>query len=131
LPVDAGPCVLVVDDDTLVRESLGSALRRSGFTVHLAASGQEAIEVYRRHGGDIDVVLLDLRMPGMDGPQTLVVLRELNPTVRCCFVTGYIEGYSREELLAMGADDLLFKPVGTAEVVQTLRRLLTPEGEAT
>ena len=120
------PGVLVVDDDDLVREPLGSSLRRSGFAVWLAGSGEEAVAVYREHTHEIGVALLDVRMPGMDGPATLAALRSLNPRVRCCFVSGYIEGYSREELRALGADGFFLKPVNPAEVAQALRQILGP-----
>lgn len=122
----ACPCVLVVDDDELVRDSLEPSLRRHGFAVRLAGSGEEAVGVYREHGRDIAAVLLDVRMPGMDGPATLLALRALNPHVRCCFVSGYIEGYSREELRALGADGFFLKPVNPAEVAQALRQILGP-----
>ena len=124
MPAEAPPCILVVDDDRLVLDSLGSPLRQCGFRVRVAASGEAALETCRQHGQEIRVVLLDVRMPGMDGPQTLAALRQLNPAIRCCFMTGYIEGYSREELLAFRADDFFLKPVSIAEVTQILRGLL-------
>jgi two-component system response regulator AtoC len=124
------PALLVVDDDDLVREALGSALRRSGFVVRLAAGGEEAVELYRRHG-DIGAVLLDVRMPGMDGPEALAALRQINPAVRCCFMSSYIEGYSREELLALGANDFFLKPISLAELVVIIRHLFgRPEDHA-
>ena len=124
MPEEVRPSLLVVDDDDLVRESLASALRRSGFVVRLAAGGEEAVELYRRHGADIAAVLLDVRMPGMDGPNALAALRRLNPAVRCCFMSSYIEGYSREELLALGGDDFFLKPISLAELMTILRQLL-------
>jgi CheY-like chemotaxis protein len=124
MPEEVRPGVLVVDDDQLVRESLGPPLRRCGFAVWLAASGEEAVAIGRQHGGAIGAVLLDVRMPGLDGPQTLDALRAINPAVRCCFMSGYIEGYSREELLAFGAEGFLLKPFSVAEVTRMVRQLL-------
>jgi CheY-like chemotaxis protein len=63
-------------------------------------------------------------MPGMDGPATLAALRTLNPLIRCCFVGGYIEGYSNEELRAPGADRCFLKPFDTAEVTQALWQIV-------
>jgi CheY-like chemotaxis protein len=71
--------VLVVDDEHLVRLMVQLGLERISCEVWLASNGREAIQQYRKHRARIDVVLLDVRMPGLDGPQILDVLRELNP----------------------------------------------------
>jgi CheY-like chemotaxis protein len=82
------PGVLVVDEEACVRGVLGTLLRGQGFVVLLAASGLEAVTLYRQHGREIDAVVLDVRMPGLDGPQTLAALRQLDPHVRSVFLTG-------------------------------------------
>ena len=116
------PAVLVVDDEEAVRKVLEIALRLSGLEVRLAASGEEAVELCRRDGGSIGVVLLDVRMRGLDGPQTLAALRAIDPAVRVVFMTGYAGGYSPDDLLAMGADRFIEKPFrGLAELADTLR----------
>ena len=121
-PASAG--ILVVDDDATVRAMLDMGLRHSGFRVWQAADGAEALGVYRRHAADIDAVLLDVRMPGLDGPQTLAALRQLNPQVCCCFISGEIGQYTQDQLLAMGAAYFFKKPFSLAEITQTLRQLL-------
>src|SRR5262249_59047688 len=73
------PGILVVDDDETVRDVVNAWMRQDGFAVWLVASGREALDLYRRHREDIDVVLLDVQMPGLDGPQTLAAHRDLNP----------------------------------------------------
>src|SRR5579883_1265425 len=70
--------VLVVEDDDLVRRVVEMGLRQSEFDVWSALDGREAIELYRREREHVDVVLLDVRMPGLDGPEILDALRELN-----------------------------------------------------
>jgi CheY-like chemotaxis protein len=102
--------ILVVDDEPLIRETLGFALAHHGFAVRLAAGGREAVEVFRQHHGAIAVVLLDVRMPGLDGPQTLAELRAIDPRVRCCFMSGHTGDYSAAELLARGAAHVFPKP---------------------
>jgi len=79
------PGVLVVDDEHMVRILLQLGLERNGFYVWLAADGREALELYEKNRQHVAVVLLDVRMPGMDGPQTLDALRALNPEVLVCF----------------------------------------------
>jgi CheY-like chemotaxis protein len=115
--------VLVVDDEPLVLDLLGLALRQSGTAARLARSGQEAVELYSRHRGDIGLVLLDVRMPQMSGPQTLEALRQLDPTVRCCFMSGEA-GCSADDLLALGALAFFRKPFRLAEVIARLEELL-------
>jgi response regulator RpfG family c-di-GMP phosphodiesterase len=81
------PGVLVVDDNPLIQALLCMWLRRYGFEVWLARNGPEAIDLYRLHRDAIAVVLLDVWMPGMDGPQTLDALRRLSPEVAAYFMT--------------------------------------------
>jgi CheY-like chemotaxis protein len=117
------PGVLVVDDEEAVRTVLEIALRLSGLEVRLAASGEEAVELYRRDGGSIGVVLLDVRMPGLDGPQTLAALREIDPDLACCFMSGDAGRYSTEDLLAMGTAHFFAKPFVLADLVRVLREV--------
>ena len=118
------PGLLVVDDDPSVRQLLSLGLRHHGFSVWLAADGLEAIQLYRTQGDQIDLILLDVRMPGLDGPQTLSILRQLKPNVRCCFISGETGGYAPEELAALGAECFFKKPFSLAEVAQILWQLL-------
>ncbi len=115
--------ILVVDDEAGVRGLLNVVMRQRGFTVWLAGSGQEALEVYRRQREFIDVVLLDVRMPGLDGPQTLAALRAVNPQLRCCFMTGDPGVYQPSDLLAHGARHVFSKPFQMDEIIRVVRRL--------
>jgi CheY-like chemotaxis protein len=82
------PGILVVDDEACVRNLLRLVLERHGYRVWLAADGREAIDLYCRRQFEIALVLLDVRMPVLDGPATLAILRRINPTVMCCFMSG-------------------------------------------
>jgi len=106
----AKPGVLVVDDDYMVRIMVQLGLERDGFDVWLARSGREAIDLYRRHTEEIAMVLLDVRMPGLDGLQTLEVLRELNPEVLACFMSGDTGVDEPDELVQRGAAQVIVKP---------------------
>jgi CheY-like chemotaxis protein len=112
--------ILVVDDEAGVRGVLNLGMRRQGFAVWVAADGQEALDLYRRHHETIDVVLMDVRMPGLDGPQTLAALQELNPQIRCCFMSGDLGNYTAERLQILGAAAVLRKPFHLAEVARVL-----------
>ena len=89
---------------------LDLVLRRDGFTVRLAASGQEAVELYQQHRQTIALVFLDVQMPKLDGPGTLAALREINPDLSCCFMSGHLRQYTEEDLLGMGAAHVFSKP---------------------
>jgi len=109
--------ILVVDDDPHVRAMLGTALKSFGFAVTLASGGTEAIQTYQQGRGAIDLVLLDVRMPGLDGPETLAALRKADPAVRCCFMSGHAAMYSEAELLGMGAAGVIGKPFGKLDAL--------------
>ena len=112
--------ILVADDEWAVRAVLGVALRGKGFALWLASDGHEALDLYRRCRETIDVVLLDVCMPGWDGPQTLAALREVNPQVRCCFMSGDLGRYTEQGLRDLGAAAVLQKPFRVAEIAQAL-----------
>jgi DNA-binding response OmpR family regulator len=120
------PCILIVDDEPLIGELLEAAFRRQGFQVILAPGGTQAVALYQAHQQSIDLVLLDVHMPWLDGPQTLHRLREINPKVRVCFVTGNTERYSPEELLQLGAVRVFLKPFQVAQVVEAVSQILGP-----
>jgi CheY-like chemotaxis protein len=119
------PGVLVVDDDHMVRLMVQMGLERDGFDVWLASNGRAAIDLYRKHRDTIDVVLLDVRMPGLDGPATLDALRQINPEVRACFMSGNMGDYEPEELRRRGAASVIAKPFkleGLANVLRLVAR---------
>jgi CheY-like chemotaxis protein len=117
--------VLIADDEEAVRSVLETWLRRGGFEVWSASHGGQAVELYRRHRDVIAAVLLDVRMPGMDGPNTLVTLQKICPSVPCCFMTGDSNGYTEEALLMLGAVRVFQKPFAFAEVIEVLHQLVS------
>ena len=117
--------VLLVDDEEPIRALAGRMLSHLGFTVLTAADGREAVEVYRRHKGDISLVVLDLTMPQMDGQETFRELRTLDPGVRVVMSSGYTE----QEATAHFSDEYLAgflqKPYTMAELIEQLRAVLS------
>jgi two-component system, OmpR family, response regulator len=122
------PGVLVADDEAGVRAVLHVGLEQQGFCLWLAADGHEALHLYWHHREAIDVVLLDVCMPVLDGPQTLAALRELNPQVRCCFMSRELGRYTERGLRDLGAAAVLPKPFRPAEVALVLRQLAGKAG---
>jgi CheY-like chemotaxis protein len=68
-------------------------------------------------------VLLDVNMPGLDGPTALAWIRRIDPQVRCCFMTGFSAEHSAEELMALGAVRVFDKPFRLDEIIRTLAEL--------
>jgi CheY-like chemotaxis protein len=122
------PVLLVVEEEYGVRYLLELALGRQGFQVLTAESGYEAVDIYEREADNIDLVLMDVRMEGLSGPETLTKLREINPAVRCCLMTGDTALSKADEMYA-GHDVLhIFrKPfVSLIEFGNELRKYVKP-----
>src|SRR5262245_47568164 len=81
------PGILIADNLGLVLTLLKFELEPRGFKVWLAVDGEDALDLYRRHSTEIDVVLLDVHLSGLDGPDTLAALQRLSPDILACFMT--------------------------------------------
>jgi DNA-binding NtrC family response regulator len=119
--------IMVVDDDPVVLNLLQVWLPRLGFNVWSADGGHAGLVTYERHRDRIDLVLLDIRMPVLDGPATLRELRRLDGNVTCCFMTGHSGLYTPDALRDLGAVAVFEKPFDFAELDRSLRRIV---GEA-
>jgi two-component system cell cycle sensor histidine kinase/response regulator CckA len=123
-PAQARPgkgCILVVDDEELVRNTAVRMLRSLGYEVLSAASGGEAIERARRHPGPIRLVLCDVAMPGQDGPAVARELQKLRPELKVLFASGYAAEPDDEHL---HGSVFLAKPYTRTELVAKLHELL-------
>jgi CheY-like chemotaxis protein len=109
--------VLVVEDNALLRKSLGQGFRDRGFDLWSAAHGREGVELYEQFWPLIDVVLSDVQMPVLDGPRMLDLLREINPAVRLCFMTGNTRSTTPAQLLNRGALRVFEKPLPSIEAL--------------
>jgi CheY-like chemotaxis protein len=115
--------VLVADDEASLRTLLRRALTGAGFAVWLAADGREAVEVYRRQRGHIDLVLLDVTMPGWGGLRALRELHALGAQLPCCLMGGDADGCTAEDLEALGVSHFFSKPFLLSELVRRLKLL--------
>jgi two-component system, OmpR family, phosphate regulon sensor histidine kinase PhoR len=100
--------VLVVDDEEDIRDGCEHVLQRAGYEVSKAKSGEEALELYMPDA--FDIVLLDLKMPGIDGMDVLMRMKEVDEAALIIIITGYATVETAVEALKMGAYDLLPKP---------------------
>lgn len=114
--------VLVIDDEEAVRTVLKRALEREEFRVETVGSGEEALTSLR--DGVPDVIILDLKMPGMDGPEVLRHIREQRDDVPVIILTAYPESTLMERAMQYGPITLLSKPASPDLVVATVRKAL-------
>lgn len=129
-PGTESPRVLVVDDDDTLRMVLTRELRKRGFDVYSTDSGAEAVELYCRSSRRIDLVLMDVNMPGMNGVETLDALRVADPCVRCCFMTADLRASTQETLLARGALAVFDKPFASlSDLCESLRGHASPPAD--
>jgi signal transduction histidine kinase/CheY-like chemotaxis protein len=116
--------VLVVDDEPLVREVAKRALERAGFEVVLAENGRQAVETYSQQGARIALVLLDLSMPEMDGEQTLVELRRIDPRVQVLLSSGYDQASTTRPPLGGRVASFIQKPYTARALVEAVRKAI-------
>jgi CheY-like chemotaxis protein len=119
--------VLLVDDEEFIRELGMDVLGQAGYTVLTANDGEEALKVYRREHGRIDLIILDLIMPGMGGSKCLEELLKVNPQAQILIASGYSPDASTKGTLQSGAADFINKPYDTKQLLLLVRKILDRE----
>jgi two-component system, cell cycle sensor histidine kinase and response regulator CckA len=113
---DSGPVkghgerILIIDDEYAVRNVLGLSLTHLGYQVESASTGEEGIEKYSAEKDSVDLVILDVLMPGLSGEEVFLRLRKLNPDVKVLLVSGFSSDEVRTRILEQGRVDFIQKP---------------------
>jgi PAS domain S-box-containing protein len=119
--------LLVIDDETHVREMCRDMLGALGYTVLLAENGMAGIQTYRNDHQDIDLVILDMIMPRMGGPEVFTALKAIDPAVKVLLYSGYsnssLEGI--DELIARGAAGFIQKPFSAEDISVAIRNAMS------
>ncbi len=102
--------ILLVDDETAFLDAMARRLEKRGFSVEIAESGMKALEIMGEKHGSIEVVILDVKMPGIDGIETLREIKRKYPMVEVVMLTGHATVGSAIEGMKFGAFDYLMKP---------------------
>lgn len=116
--------ILIVDDDEGIRVSLKIVLERDGYEVLVAERGAEGIEVVRQFPEDIEMVISDFKMPGMDGLETLTEISRINPDIIRIILTGYATLDRAIETVNLGIDGFLTKPFNNNEIRASIRGIV-------
>jgi CheY-like chemotaxis protein len=116
--------ILLVDDEEMIIEVSRELLEVSGYRVFLAKSGREAIEIYKEKQGEIDVIILDMIMPGMGGGETFDVLKTTNPDVRVILSSGYSINGNAMEIMKRGCKAFIQKPFQMGDLSGKIRKAL-------
>lgn len=120
--------ILVADDESLARRSIVEVLQEEGYQVYEAADGEAALKTLEEV--DVDLVLTDLRMPGVDGLTVLRKVREAHPQTMVMLMTAYASVDTVVDALHLGAQDYLLKPILLDDVLNKVRRLLEHKQQA-
>jgi PAS domain S-box-containing protein len=124
LPRGNGQLVLVIDDEEGVREVVRKTLERFGYRVMLAQHGAAAVAMYARHFDEIDVVLTDMAMPIMDGPTTIIALKQIDPEVRIIGSSGLGANGNVAKAVGAGVKHFVSKPYTVEALLKTLHAAL-------
>ena len=116
--------ILLVDDESLILDVGGQMLSKIGLEVVTAEDGMSAIEIYKKQMVSIDLVILDLIMPGIDGIDTYQLLKEMDPNVKVLISSGYRKDERVENFLKESSTGFIKKPFSLAHLSDEVRKLL-------
>lgn len=108
--VDGTETVLLVDDEEIVIGVGKQMLQKLGYSVLVARSGEEAVEVYKNSPDDVDLVLLDMIMPGMEAGETYDRLKAINPQIKVLLSSGYALDQKAGAVIDRGCNGFIQKP---------------------
>jgi CheY-like chemotaxis protein len=124
-PIRGTGHILLVDDEDVVRKIASEMLRMLGYKVATAASGQEAVDYYREFSNEIDLIVLDMVMPEMNGQECFRELKIINPGVRAVLSTGYGLNGKAQEIIDEGMFGFITKPYHLREFSEAIKNALT------
>ena len=124
LPEGGDETILVVEDDPAVRHLVNSVLKRYGYSVILAGSGEEALELFQSRWSEISLALLDVIMPKMNGKELCEALRQRSPHLKVLFLSGYTADLIQDKGIRMDGIDIMCKPAKPIELAKKLREML-------
>ena len=116
--------ILLVDDEDMIIDVCGKILKVLGYKILIARSGKETIELYKANRDKIDMVILDMIMPGVGGGETYDRIKEIKPDIKVLLSSGYSINGQAEEILDRGCDGFIQKPFNMRQFSQKIREIL-------
>jgi CheY-like chemotaxis protein len=116
--------ILLVDDEEVVINVNRMVLERLGYRVFMARSGQEAIEIYQNNKDGIDLVILDMIMPGMGGESAFDILKSINPELKVLLSSGYSLNGQATKIMERGCQGFIQKPFSIGDISHKIREVL-------
>jgi PAS domain S-box-containing protein len=119
--------IFVIDDEKDIRSFISEVLQSHGYRVLLAANGDQALDIYKKHSQGIALVILDMVMPGMGGEEAFLKMKEINPHILALLSTGYSQDGRVSEILSKGVKGFIQKPYDFNQLLTKLRQILDSE----
>jgi PAS domain S-box-containing protein len=117
--------LLLVDDEEMILEVGAAMLKKLGYSVQTAGSGEEALQFYQEHGDTIDLVILDMVMPGMGGGEVFDRLKAVDPAIKVLLSSGYSINGKASEIIDRGCDGFIQKPFNLAQLSEKVAEVLS------
>jgi two-component system cell cycle sensor histidine kinase/response regulator CckA len=116
--------LLIVENEAAIRNLLQMALRKNGYTVLAAESGREALDLVSTHSGPIHLLITDVMMPDIDGPELVRRLSAIRPETRTLFMSGYMDDALGEQGVLLSSVNFIQKPFSPSTIAQKVRDIL-------
>ena len=124
---DTKKLIMVVDDEEMLRDLFCSYLSSSGFDTYPCENGADAVDKFKLLNGKVDMVLLDIEMPMMRGPECFEKMKEINPAVKVIILSGYASDNCIPKMLKNGALGHIMKPTGMCFLLNYIKEHLAKD----
>jgi len=121
-----GESILLVDDEPTVLKVMSRSLEKSGYKVISAEDGEKGLAAFKRRRKEINLVITDMAMPGMDGPALVSAIRKIDPSVKILCTSGLSTPSNDESLKSLGVSAVLSKPCSSKVILQAIKDALAP-----
>ena len=123
-PTDGGETILLVDDEATVLKVMQRSLEKSGYRVLAASDGEQGLDLFKKHTGEIHLVITDMSMPGMDGPEMIAAIHKISPAMPALGTSGLDTQPDKETLRLLGLKKILGKPCNSQTILKAIRQIL-------